>query len=181
MTKKTFGPHNKPQGKRGPKDSLTDKERKLAQGLVGGLTMKAALQKAGYASSVLSSADSVLNRPRFVRYIDGLRTRQVERLDYSIDNLCARLERVYFEAMEKSQYGPAVQAVMGVAKLMGHLTDKTEIELHILSKPSRDPTDVVTLSVEEWQRQFAPKRVGYGAAEDKSPNGSSPGRNPKNH
>lgn len=158
-TKKTWGPHNKPQGKRPPKDTLNDRERKLAQGLVSGLTMKAALQKAGYASSVLASADSVITRPRFVRYVDDLRKRQVERLDYSIDNLCARLERVYFEAMEKSQYGPAVQAVMGIGKMMGHLADKTEIELHILSKPSREPTETLTLSPEEWQRQFAPKRI----------------------
>jgi hypothetical protein len=61
--------------------------------------------------------------------------------------------------MEKSQYGPAVQAVMGIGKMMGHLADKTEIELHILSKPAREPTDVITLSPEDWQRQFTPKRI----------------------
>ena len=83
----------------------------------------------------------------------------MERLDYSIDNLCARLERVYFEAMEKSQYNAAVQSVMGIAKLMGHLADKTEIELHILSKPAREPTNELVLTPEEWQRQFTPKRI----------------------
>jgi hypothetical protein len=163
--KKTWGPHNAPdmrtlrEKKRARKDDLTDRERLLAQGLVGGLTLKASLQKAGYASSIMSGADSILNRPRFVRYVDHLRQRQVERLDYSIDNLCARLERVYFEAMEKSQYNAAVQAVMGIGKMMGHLADKTEIELHILSKPAREPTTELTLSPEEWQRQFTPKRI----------------------
>jgi hypothetical protein len=47
------------------------------------------------AASALSNPDSVLNCPRFVRYLEWMRNRQVERLDYSIDNLCARLERVY--------------------------------------------------------------------------------------
>jgi hypothetical protein len=61
--------------------------------------------------------------------------------------------------MDKSQYGPAVQAIMGIGKMMGHTADRTEIELHILSKPSREPTDVVTLSPEEWQRQFTPKKL----------------------
>jgi hypothetical protein len=165
MTKKTWGAHNAPdmrtlrEKKREKKQELTDRERVLAQGLVGGLTKKAALQKAGYASSTLAVADSIFDRPRFVRYIDHLRQRQVERLDYSIDNLCARLERVYFEAMEKSQYNAAVQAVMGIGKMMGHLADKTEIELHILSKPMREPTKDLVLSPEEWQRQFAPKRI----------------------
>jgi hypothetical protein len=163
--KKEWGRHNAPsprelrEKKRAKKRDLTDREKNLALGLVGGLTMKAALQKAGYASSTLSTADSILNRPSFVRYIDHMRKRQVERLDYSIDNLCARLERVYMEAMERNQYGPAVQAVMGIGKMMGHLADKTEIELHILSKPAREPTNEITLSPEEWQRQFTPKKL----------------------
>ena len=163
--KKTWGPHNSPgtrelrEKKRAKADVLSDRERNLALGMVGGLSLKAALQKAGYASSQLSVADSILTKPRFVRYIDELRKKQVERLDYSIDNLCARLERVYLEAMEKSQYGPAVQAVMGIGKMMGHLADKTEIELHILSKPAREPTSEISLSPEEWQRQFTPKRI----------------------
>jgi len=167
VEKKTWGPHNSPsmkalRDKRVAKirsDDLTDRERKLAQGIVGGLTLKAALQKAGYSANTLATADSVLSRPRFVRYVDHLRKYQVERLDYSIDNLCARLERVYIEAMDKYQYGPAVQAVMGIGKMMGHLADKTEIELHILSKPAREPTTELNLSPEEWQRQFLPKKV----------------------
>lgn len=162
--KKTFGPHNAHSTrelrarKREKHDVLSDRERLLAQNIVGGMTRKAAFQKAGYAGSA-AGEDTIDTKPRFVRYIDELRKKQVERLDYSIDNLCARLERVYLEAMEKSQYGPAVQAVMGIGKMMGHLADKTEIELHILSKPAREPTEVVTLSPEEWQRQFTPKRI----------------------
>jgi len=162
--KKTWGPHNSPgmkelrAKKREKADVLSDRERSLAQNLVGGMTRKAAFQKAGYAA-VSAGEDVITGKPRFVRYIDALRKKQVERLDYSIDNLCARLERVYLEAMEKSQYGPAVQAVMGIGKMMGHLADKTEIELHILSKPAREPTNEISLSPEEWQRQFTPKRI----------------------
>ena len=166
VTKKTFGPHNAPDMRtlrekkraKATGDQLTDRERILAQSLVGGMTRKAAFQKAGYAAVAVGD-DPITAKPRFIRYVDQLRKKQVERLDYSIDNLCARLERVYMEAMEKSQYGPAVQAVMGIGKMMGHLADKTEIGLHILSKPAREPTTDITLSPEEWQRQFTPKRI----------------------
>jgi hypothetical protein len=166
VTKKTWGPHNAPDMRtlrekkraKATSDQLTDRERILAQSLVGGMTRKAAFQKAGYAA-VAAGEDTIDTKPRFVRYVDQLRRKQVERLDYSIDNLCARLERVYLEAMEKSQYGPAVQAVMGIGKMMGHLADKTEIELHILSKPAREPTNEISLSPEEWQRQFTPKQI----------------------
>lgn len=157
MAKKTWGPHNLPKGPR--QQALTDRERKLAHGLTAGLTKKAALMKAGYAGNALTDADSVFNRPRFVRYLKTMRDRQVERLDYSIDNLCARLEFVHLEAMQARQYGAAVQAILGIGKMMGHMADRTEIEMHVISKPSREPTHELTLSPEEWQRQFAPKKL----------------------
>ena len=116
--KKTWGAHNAPDMRtlrekkraKATGDQLTDRERILAQSLVGGMTRKAAFQKAGYAA-VAVGEDNVTTRPRFVRYVDQLRKKQVERLDYSIDNLCARLERVYMEAMDKNQFGAAVQIV----------------------------------------------------------------------
>jgi hypothetical protein len=161
MVKKTWGAHNSPAArklKQQPKDKLTDRERLLAHGIVGGLSRTAAYRKAGYATSILSKGD-IETRPRFVRYLQQLRDRQVERLDYSIDNLCARLEFIAFSACDEKQYGAAVSAVMGIAKMMGHLADKTEIELHMISKPAREPTSELTLSPEEWQRQFAPKQI----------------------
>jgi len=136
---------------------LTERERIFAQGIVAGLSHVAAIRKAGYGSG--TTAKDVLVRPQVVRYLAELRERQVTRLDYSIDNLCARLEYIAHAAVDEGQYAPAVAAVMGIAKMMGHLADKTEIEMHIISKPAREPTKEVTLSPEDWQRQFAPKLV----------------------
>lgn len=158
--KKTWGAHNKPSGQvrklKKRAQPLTDREKLLAHGLIGGMTTSAALKRAGYSPSYSADPDNIMLRPRFVRYMDEMRKKQVERLDYSIDNLCARLEHTYLAAMEKNQFGAAVQSVLGIAKMMGHLADKTEIELHILSKPAREPTDVLVLSPDEWQRQFTP-------------------------
>ena len=159
--KKTFGPHNLKAARAARtgqrKDQLTDKERLLAHGIVGGLAKTAAFRKAGYADGVIK--DDILARPHLVRYIHALRAKQVERLDYSIENLCARLEYIAHAAIEESQFAAAVSAVMGIGKMMGHLADKTEIEMHIISKPAREPTKEITLSPEEWQRQFAPKAI----------------------
>lgn len=158
----TWGPHNGAVARgrqRTKKEVLGDRERTLAHALLGGMSRTAAFRKAGYANSTVADADSILNRPHFVRYMAAARLRQVERLDYSVDNLCARLEHVYFEALALGQTGSAVQAVLGIGKLMGHMTDRTEVEMHIISKPARETTELVTLSPEEWQRQFAPKRV----------------------
>lgn len=159
--KKTFGAHNLAAARAARtgqrKEVLTDRERILAQGIAGGLSRAAAFRKAGYADG--RPKDEVLGRPRLVRYLDELRKRQVERLDYSVENLCARLEHIAFSAIDDQQYAAAVSAVMGIAKMMGHLADRTEIEMHIISKPAREPTREITLSPEEWQRQFAPKVI----------------------
>lgn len=145
------------KAKASPLHQLSERERTLAHGVLGGLSHKAAMRKAGYADS--ASASEVLGRPRMLAYMRVMHDRSVERLDYTIENLCARLEHIAFCAMADGQYAPAVSAVMGIAKMMGHLADRTEIEMHIISKPAREPTKEVSLTPEEWQRQFAPKAI----------------------
>lgn len=139
------------------RDVLTDRERIVAQGIVGGLTQRAAFAKAGYAAG--TEEMRVLTRPAVIRYIEELRDRSVQRFDYTIENLCARLEHISYAALSEREYTAAISAIMGIAKMMGHLADRSEIELHIISKPAREPTKSVTLSPEEWQRQFAPKQI----------------------
>jgi phage terminase small subunit len=136
---------------------LTDRERNVCLYLVGGMSQRAAFAKAGYADGIQESR--VLTRPHVIRFIEELRDRAVKRFDYTIENLCARLEHIAFAAMQDRQYAAAVSATMGIAKMHGHLADRTEIELHVLSKPMREPTKEISLSPEEWQRQFAPKLI----------------------
>jgi hypothetical protein len=138
-------------------DNVNDRERRFAQAIVGGLAPKVAMSKAGYSPK--ANPGSVLARHPVIRYIEELRDRQAKRLDYTVENLCARLEHIAWAALDEGQFAPAVSAVMGIAKMMGHLNEKSEIELHVISKPAREPTKEVDLTPEEWQRQFAPKLV----------------------
>jgi len=139
------------------RDRLTDRERNVCLYLVGGMTQRAAFAKAGYAEG--TAEFRVLERPAVIQFIEELRERAITRFDYTIENLCARLEHIAFLAMAEREYAPAVSATMGIAKMMGHLADRTEIEMHIISKPAREPTKEISLSPEEWQRQFAPKQI----------------------
>ena len=107
------------------KRKLTPKERKLAINLVRGLPKTQALKKAGYSDRPAGDPDSIFQRPHFVRFMKELQDRQIKRLDYSVDNLCARLEFVYIEAISHRQYGPAVQAALvGQAKPRDALADE---------------------------------------------------------
>lgn len=155
--KKTWGPHNAKAAREARRGKISERERLFAQGIAGGLAQSAAVRKAGYGAGM--SGAELMTRPQVAAYIRELRDKAVVRLDYSIDNLCARLEHIAFCAIDDRQYAAAVSAVLGIAKMMGHLADRTEIEMHIISKPAREPTKEVSLSPEEWQRQFAPKLI----------------------
>src|SRR4030095_6289190 len=123
------------------RDVPSDRERAVAQYLVGGMTQKAAFVKAGY--SIGTDEYRVLTRPAVVRYIEEVRERAVTRFDYPSETLCARLEHISAAALASGEYAPAISAVMGIAKMMGHLADRTEIEMHIISQPARETTSEV--------------------------------------
>src|SRR5262245_27881021 len=109
---KTWGSHNGKAGlqaahaRRAREKPLSDRERVLAQGIVGGLSNTAAARKAGYGLGAPTA--EILERPRVLKYINELRARAVERLDYTIDNLCARLEHIAYAALDDRQYAAAV-------------------------------------------------------------------------
>lgn len=131
----------------------------MCRGIVEGLTITEAFKRAGYSETSSLQKNEVLARPRVILYIEELRERILQKFDHTIEALCERLDKIAAAAMLDGQYVPAVSAIMGIAKMHGHLADRTEIELHILSKPAREPTKEISLSPEEWQRQFAPKLV----------------------
>ncbi|RJT38686.1 hypothetical protein D3227_15575 [Mesorhizobium waimense] len=55
-----------------------------------------------------------------------------------------------------------VAAIMGKARLLGLVVDKTEVAT-VIRKPARSPTTDTRMSLEEWQAKFAPKRVDPGS------------------
>lgn len=128
----------------------------MCRGIVEGLSVTEAFKRAGYSEASSLQKSEVLARPRVIRYIEELRERILQKFDYTIEALCNELRSIAEAAKLDGQYAPAVSAIMGIAKMHGYLADKTEIELHILSKPMREPTKEITLTPEEWQRQFAP-------------------------
>ena len=45
---------------------------------------------------------------------------------------------------------------MGLAKLHGFLVDRQQVEA-VIYKPSRNPTDRIDMTLEEWTETFGPK------------------------
>ena len=69
--------------------------------------------------------------------------------------MVAELESMRKLAMACKNPAAGVAAVMGKAKLLGLIVDKTEIEATV-RKPAREPTEDKRMSLGEWERRFRP-------------------------
>jgi phage terminase small subunit len=74
----------------------------------------------------------------------------------TVDSLVAELDEMLHLAIECENPSAGVSAVMGKAKLLGLIVDKAEVGTTI-RKPSREATEERQMTLEEWQRRFAPK------------------------
>jgi hypothetical protein len=141
-----------------PGEDLDDRQKALAKYLVSGMSYREAFDAAGYETEHPYTS-AIIKEPKFLYYVFHLRERMAERTYQSVDLLIKQLDDARLLAMVDRQVSPAIAAIMAKAKLLGYLIDRSEVEMHILNKPSRDPTPVVELSVEEWQNQFGPQRL----------------------
>lgn len=141
-----------------PGEDLSPQQRTVAKLIAAGHSYKDAFAEAGYETEYPYTSE-LLTLPKFRYYLFHLRERMAERTYQSVDLLIKQLDDVRLLAMVDRQVGGAVSAIMAKAKLLGYLVDKSEIEMHILNKPSRDPTPVVELSVDEWMEQFGPRQL----------------------
>jgi hypothetical protein len=147
-----------------PGEGLNDQQKALAKFIVSGMAYPEAFREAGYETQHPYTAE-ILTSPSFRYYLFYLRERMAERTYQSVDLLIKQLDDARLLAMVDRQVGPCITAIMAKAKLLGYLVDKSEIEMHILNKPSREPTKIVELSVEDWQEQFGNPQIA-GPAQD---------------
>ena len=69
----------------------------------------------------------LLHNPNVALTVLNLQEEHRERHKVTVDSLTQELNELKEEARAEKQYSPAISAVMGKAKIHGHLTDKSEI------------------------------------------------------
>lgn len=134
---------------------------RLAQNLASGLPQHEAFTKAGFKmkpSANRSDASKAANKPEVKARVAELLERQAKRLDVSIDTLCAELDVMYKLSLATKQPSAGVGAVMGKAKLLGLIVEKAEVDATV-RRPMRHPGDDKKMSMDEWQKKFAPPPV----------------------
>ena len=134
------------------------RREKFAQGLAEGLSGAEAYRRAGYRGkghSAEAASSQILRNLEVQQRVADLRGRTAERAEITRDTIIAELEEARQLALQLGQAGAAVQAAMGIAKVLGLVVDRAELSL-ITHKPSLVPTKELELSEEEWRRQFVP-------------------------
>jgi hypothetical protein len=98
------------------------------------------------------SASKLLRNAKVAGRIAELQERLAEKTVINLDGLTNELLDIKTKAVANGSFGPAVAAVVAVAKLHGFMVDKSEVT--VLNKPAPLPTKVIELSEDEWLEQF---------------------------
>lgn len=135
---------------------LTAKQERFVLLIVKGETNSTAYERAGY--SVKSKEIASVNASKLLRTanvagrIAELRQAASVRTVVSLESLTNELLDIKAKAVANGSYGPAVAAVVAVAKLHGFMVEKSEVMIN--HRPAPLPTKILELSEDEWIEQF---------------------------
>jgi phage terminase small subunit len=136
---------------------------RFAQGVAKGKSQHDAYIYAGYAPNqkpkdVRSNAGTLARRPEIAERIIELQEKQAKRVGITVDALLGELDEMFKLAKRVKHPAAGVGAVLAKGKLLGLIVDKAEVE-GTIRKPARRPTTDRQMTMEEWQKKFAPEGV----------------------
>lgn len=143
------------------KKSLNPRQEMFVQHLLEGRTQKDAYSKAGYSASGNSAevaAARLFRNVQVAARVAELQARAARRSEVTVDSLVQELDEILQLATKLGQPAAGVGAIMGKAKLLGLIVDRAEVSA-VVRKPSRTPTTDKSISMEDWVKTFAPRRV----------------------
>ena len=144
---------------------LAPHEQRFVAAIIEGKTQGEAYQIAKFPRrNGAKPVDNLVARKRAGEIIkgnrrvqDALARAQRNALDIKVEDIIAMLERAYDVALrvDPPQTGGAVSAAMGIARLLGLVIDRSEVNV-TRNKPSPVPTQRLELDETQWRRLFDP-------------------------
>lgn len=138
------------------------RQEKFAIFVAKGNTQAEAYRKAGYktASKDQCSANArrLMRNDEVAVRVAELRQKAAEHTGIDVDLLLCELDDAIQVAKNTRQPAAMVGAIMGKARLLGLVVDRAEIET-TARRPMREPTELKKMSLDEWQKKFAPKNL----------------------
>lgn len=135
---------------------LTAKQARFCLLIVKGESNTTAYEQAGYSAkrreTAAVSASKLLKNDNIQGYIAELQAQLASRTIITLEGLTDELLDIKTKAIAAGSFGPAVAAVVAVAKLHGFMVDKQEVTVN--HRPAPLPTKILELSESEWLEQF---------------------------
>ena len=88
--------------------------------------------------------------------VSQLQAKAAQKVEKTVGDVIADLDRLRDQAFATGQLSAGVQAVMGAAKILGLVVDRSEAIIQ--HKPALF-SKALELSIEEWEEQFSPKTL----------------------
>jgi hypothetical protein len=142
---------------------LNSRQEAFCRGLAEGLPQSRAYIQAGYGSrgNAAEASDSqLLRNPKVAARVAALRADAARRSEVTLDSLVGELDAVLAMAVELGQPAAGVSAIMGKARLLGLIVDRSEV-VTTIRKPAREATNQSEMSLEEWQAKFGPRLIEH--------------------
>jgi hypothetical protein len=143
---------------------LSPKQWAFVDAVIKGATYSKAYTKAGFkaANDVVAQSNSskLIRNHKVATAIEASRRAASGRAGVTLDTIVERLEKCMDIALtvDPPQVSAAVAAVMGQAKVLGLVVDRSQIDI-THHKPAPFPTKVLELSQAEWLAQFDQKKA----------------------
>lgn len=135
---------------------LTARQERFVLLIVKGETQSKAYEKAGYSVKSLkvaaTNASNLMKNPNIQGRLAEIQGALAVRTIVSLESLTDDLLDIKAKAMANGSYGPAVAAVVAVARLHGFMVDRAELTIE--HRPAPLPTKVIELTESEWLDQF---------------------------
>ncbi|MER8373688.1 terminase small subunit [Mesorhizobium sp. M1406] len=142
-----------------PNSKLNIRHERFCHALAEGLPQSRAYIEAGYAArgnAAEVEASKMVRLPKVAARVAELQGKAAERAVVTIETIARQLDEDRQLALREKQASAAVAATMALAKIYGLVIDKQQIE-QTVRKPMREPSQVKQMTLEQWQRRFAPK------------------------
>jgi phage terminase small subunit len=139
--------------------ALNPRQTAFVRHLAEGKSQAQAYLDAGYRGDrrqADANAARLIAKDKIALHLGKLQAAAQKRTEITVDALVEELEQMRLWAIECRNPAAGVSAILGKAKLLGLVIDKTEVSGSI-RKPSRSPTTDRQITIEEWKRRFVPK------------------------
>jgi len=141
-----------------------------------GIAMSVAFQRSGFTSENTAAPSNLFHLDRIQKRVNDILEARRTTGVVTLNEVTDMLHRVFVGAWHKEEYSAAHNAAFSLARLYGHVTDKSSVE--VIRRPSRDPDAPSEQALSSWVNSLPIIEHDAATPEADSENGQNAGLAP---